>query len=580
MGILDEPTAVTWSDLDATYALKPDNGARAVGQGELVLNVRDYGAAGDGVADDAGAINAALADAAAANCPSVVLLPWTATGYGASGLTVGSGVTLRGDNSVRLRKIGPSSPTFMTVSGNDALIEGLTLDGNGLATTRVLQIASSTSRVTVRDCHVTDSGGLANVSGVETRDGVVDVVVERCRFDGVDTPVFINKGPARCTVRYNRITNWTTRGIYVLGDATAATTDLVIERNHISANVNTGGTRQPIQIVGVDTKLHQRVRVNFNTVIGAGKAYTAADPGTADGISLHRCVDFEVIGNISCDGGDMGITVSQQCARGVVANNTCTNNDVGAIALGSATTTSVTSISVTGNVAMNNGQNRNGDRHPHDRTGLYIYNARDLTITGNTIGDDQPGKTQQYAVSMWSSTGLRFAANTFSGLTVGSFFNGGNVTGSHFGAAPAPAIKAADTKVRHSASRTADPHLATAVEAGGVYLFEAFLVYRSSATADVSISWAVPLGARMNWVADGPQLSTDSANAIVARSALGSASSKPLGGTATDAVAMPRGILHVGARAGALRLLWGQAKAEWSDTILRAGSYLLVTRVG
>jgi len=72
MGILDESATPTWSDLDATYALKPDNGARAVGQGELIINVRDYGAVGDGVADDTSAFSAARAAARTAGRGLVV----------------------------------------------------------------------------------------------------------------------------------------------------------------------------------------------------------------------------------------------------------------------------------------------------------------------------------------------------------------------------------------------------------------------------------------------------------------------------------------------------------------------------
>lgn len=45
-------------------ALKPDNGARAIGKGELVVNVKDFGALGDGIANDFPAIQAALTAAA------------------------------------------------------------------------------------------------------------------------------------------------------------------------------------------------------------------------------------------------------------------------------------------------------------------------------------------------------------------------------------------------------------------------------------------------------------------------------------------------------------------------------------
>ena len=60
----------------ADAALLPDNGAKAVGKGELFVAVRDYGAVGDGVTDDSAALAQAVA-AAKSNGRSVYWGPGT-----------------------------------------------------------------------------------------------------------------------------------------------------------------------------------------------------------------------------------------------------------------------------------------------------------------------------------------------------------------------------------------------------------------------------------------------------------------------------------------------------------------------
>jgi hypothetical protein len=70
----------------------PVAGSEAVAQGEHVVNVRDHGAVGDGVANDSVAIRAAIA---AVGSGGIVYVP--AGDYLCAGLVITSGVTLRGD---------------------------------------------------------------------------------------------------------------------------------------------------------------------------------------------------------------------------------------------------------------------------------------------------------------------------------------------------------------------------------------------------------------------------------------------------------------------------------------------------
>lgn len=393
-----------------------------------VFNVKHYGAVGDGSTNDATAINAAITAANAAG-GGIVLFPYTATSYAVSAqITMRTGVTLRGVNKVKVKRITSSGTQMISVNASqtDMVFEDLTIDANGLASSFIVLVPNTASRIRFSRCKFMDTKTVT--TGLQLRSS--DTVVEDCEFDSIKAPIEVNYAPTRVMIRRNVITNWLERGIRVLGSSTnGAVTGLTIEHNLIT-DVDTAGTvRQPIQFAGDDAAPFNRVKVNFNTVIGPNIDLSVG--GTADQISIHRCRDFEVIGNHSIDGGDMGITVAQQCARGVVSGNVVTGADNAGIAIGSSSSTFTRDIAVTGNTFINNGQNRSpGSASDSGRAGIRAYGAAGLAISGNVLGDDQGTKTQRYGVSLANCTNVALGPDVDTGNTLATYFKdgGGNTS--------------------------------------------------------------------------------------------------------------------------------------------------------
>ncbi|WPU08580.1 glycosyl hydrolase family 28-related protein [Pseudarthrobacter oxydans] len=100
-------------DLSSAYSEKPDNGAKPVGKGELLINVKDYGAKGDGISDDTTAIQGAINDAHTMAGGGIVFLPRGT--YAVSSLTARPYVSVRGAGRYRTTVVAQ-------VSGAPALV--------------------------------------------------------------------------------------------------------------------------------------------------------------------------------------------------------------------------------------------------------------------------------------------------------------------------------------------------------------------------------------------------------------------------------------------------------------------------
>lgn len=115
-----------------------------------LINVRDYGARGNGLWDDTAAIQKALDAAAKLGGASVYFPKGTYLVQGSKTLRVSSGTTLYGEGSASVIKASPRTFGWemMRLSGHDIEIRNLALDGNQQVN-RVLVIGGGSSRITL-----------------------------------------------------------------------------------------------------------------------------------------------------------------------------------------------------------------------------------------------------------------------------------------------------------------------------------------------------------------------------------------------------------------------------------------------
>lgn len=144
--------------LDSAYAAKPDNGARAVGKGELFLNVKDYGAVGNNVANDATAFQSAIDAAAAAKMPLVI----PGGHYKISStLNIPSGLVLRGAGSEPTN----GTPTRLNFSTLPAASAAMTM--------------TAVSNVALSDFYLTGKTAGGTADEIQTLGHSRGVVIER-----------------------------------------------------------------------------------------------------------------------------------------------------------------------------------------------------------------------------------------------------------------------------------------------------------------------------------------------------------------------------------------------------------------
>lgn len=267
------------ADADAAYAVKPDGGGKPVGKGELFINVKDFGAKGDGAADDTAAIQAWL------NAGGTTLHDGT--------YRISSTLVLSGDNKIFLTDnaviaASTADMVMVRISGNYNHVS-VTLDGKSKAS---IGITGTGVGHTIIRCRIVDIKSTGHARGIEMESAggttITENTITNIQGATISRGVTLFATTAAVTpsvIRNNTISNVTATegdGIHVLynnGGSIFLSAKTVIEGNQI-----TNVTRRYIKVQGSD------VRVFGNTLYSTSNVAPASPAPAIDIIQSERVV--------------------------------------------------------------------------------------------------------------------------------------------------------------------------------------------------------------------------------------------------------------------------------------------------
>lgn len=273
------------------YALRPKNGRRAVGQGELVTSAADYGLVGDGVTNDTAALGSAIA---ATPAGGTLTIPDTAVCRITDPATIDKAMRITG-GTIK----APTGIAALRVTASDVTIERVAIVGPGTA------------------------GGYNNQSfGVLTvgtaAQKLRNVTVRDCTFTGVDGDAIRYQWTNDSLIEGNTIRDTSYCGVMLLSvDTVTVSANLVDGLVQKLPAVNSYG----IAVTDLENTLAARSR----RVLILGN--TVKNVPAWEGIDTHGADQVSVIGNFiyGCGaaiafvvGNETRVTVPE---RGIIANN-------------------------------------------------------------------------------------------------------------------------------------------------------------------------------------------------------------------------------------------------------------------
>lgn len=339
-------SGTTWTvtrGYDGTSAAAHNNNAAVVGVltvqsflNSAHLDVRAYGAKGNGVADDTAAIQAALTAATDAGGGIVYIPPGSY--LTTTALNIGANTQVRGAGlASKITQATADSPVLQANTVNKVTVRDLWLVGGNVNTrtnNRAVHLNAVTdgliSNVRAESCYKSISVFSSNNVTVENCYVAGDVTTSSSVGGAIDF-----NGCTRCIARGNRVDTPALHGI----DAHNAGSDSIIEGNHVWSAGSTG-------------------------IVVSGSAST--------GVQIPGC---SVQGNVVRD-GSYGIIIENGARYCRIVGNFVYSPTNDAILLSDGTGDPPSSNLVEGNVIREAGQ-----------YGIYAFNSTYTTIVGNRLSN-------------------------------------------------------------------------------------------------------------------------------------------------------------------------------------------------
>lgn len=282
-------------------------------------------------------------------------------------------------------------------------------------TPALISVLGSAEDVAIKDCQL--QGVVGAQVGIRTAGAVTGLTVNDTSIRDVKQGVVLTS-PKKATLSKVHVTDWTTRGVWILGEGNDSAKNVTLSGLTIGPNVGAGHSRYPIFVTATGEP-NEAVTIKNTKVTGRSTAWNDPNrPGTADQISVTKTKGVTIEQNTSIDGGGRGINVSSSMDV-TVKGNTVQNADTAGIGVGSLDPRrGVQNVSVTDNTITNSGLSRTGAATPTERAGIRLAHVSHGTATGNTVIVDQGGSRNTFGVTVAGGSAVTVKANSFRGPMV------------------------------------------------------------------------------------------------------------------------------------------------------------------